>query len=57
MLKILFNLVLGYIIYVYAIKPFIRGFFNIGNDNIQEQGQKNKQKNKQKEDYTDYEEV
>jgi hypothetical protein len=57
MFKILFNLVLGYIIYVYAIKPFMRGFFNIDNhDNIQQKTQKNT-KNKTDDDYSDYEEI
>jgi hypothetical protein len=58
MFKILFNLVLGYIIYVYAIKPFIRGFFNIdNNDNIQQNTRKTQQNDKKNDDYSDYEEV
>jgi hypothetical protein len=62
MFKFIFNLVLGYIIYVYAIKPFIQGIFNIDkNDDIRQpppQSPRFTQKNSGKDEgYSDFEEI
>ena len=61
MFKFIFNLVLGYIIYVYAIKPFIQGVFNIGNDDTIQDSPRNprftQKKDGKDEGYSDFEEI